>query len=506
MGFGHTTTGSSHRVTQSTIEGGYDTTATRPGGGIIPGPWLCVEIYSELMLQISLQIEQTLKARPSIGPMPGGGTHTPFGDISFGIFGDIRIIGRSNQRCIPKKAADALVAAGEGCTSLTDQKYTAVSMGGNPTMVLPGGLQGVKATAGRLFTKFGPKRTVKEFVKYSPSGKDEIWKYWPNQWSQFPHSIGLPRGRPPAFDPSDPDGSVAGMVRWLKRNTGSGTWLPDDHLSDGFVFVPGGWWNTTKKPLLNVHNWNVPDTALFLVGIGNFNHNFNLDVGYKKTCGPAICHDCDAPDGTTTTPSNKECDKKEFTKQIPINITGTMTLEDWMKDQDSDTKRNGYLVFNDPYWSSGRAYPAPFEVLRDRRFDWIFDFSVGESVIRNPLVANEGPGYARYQGFGADIFEGNRDNDVSKDLHQIKRELKEALQNASAGWIGGLPVPESDIYGQDIFCGDLDLTDANIDQILRDFENQWRAQSLANDRAMEGPYQPGPPKPGGNVPGISEGY
>jgi hypothetical protein len=240
---------------------------------------------------------------------------------------------------------------------------------------------------------------------------------------------------------------------------------------------------------------NLWDNWRGLLGMtGTFNHNFDLKLGYFKTCGPKICFECAAPDGTTTTAADKICMDKQMKLLVPINITGTMGMGRWLSDQDSDTRRNGYLVFNDPYWYSGRAYPSDAERPIDLPH---FTEGYGSTAATNPLVASEGPGYARYPGFGADIFEGNRQNDVSQGLHQIKLRLKELLQNAVTTFEGGLPSENPDI-----FCGGLNLTDANINQILADFAKQWKEQSIANDIFNQEP----PPIGGGNAPVIRGFY
>jgi hypothetical protein len=91
----------------------------------------------------------------------------------------------------------------------------------------------------------------------------------------------------------------------------------------------------------------------------------------------------------------------------------------------------------------------------------------------NVLVQGEGPLYARYPGFGADIFEGNRTNDVSQGLHQIKLKIKELLQEA-----------------EDIYCGSLSLSDAAIDGLLQEFADKWKENSAINDKISIEPNSP----------------
>jgi hypothetical protein len=480
MGFGNVTTtaggaGFQHQTFATTRPGdfgGYDTTATNGGttsgnGGtvIIPGPWLCVETSSELMIVISLSIEQSISRGPSLETM-----------VSFGIFGDIVIDGKSNRECMPKKAAEDEVAAGRGCTALVHQKYTAVSMAGNPPMYYPMGGGSSAGRGGRLF-KWVPKVVARNKILIWPA---QIWKYRP--------AYG---GAPVAH--TSPEhywwaGPGMGNVRFFR------SWPPGKLVWDNpnvWAFRPATYFEEQRIVWEKVHLWN--DGLLgFIMDLGSFNHNFDIDLGYIKNCGPKICYDCPTPEGLQTFSEN--CRPRILHTESPIEITGNMSLKDWLSDQDSSTQHNGYLSSNDPYWYTGSIYPEPSRLAELwKAFDW----SIGDTVATNPLIASEGPAYARYPGFGADIFEGRRQNSVSQGLHQIKLELQNVLANAVTTWEGGLPSGDPDI-----FCGDMDLlTPANIEAILADFQNQWKEQSLANDKAMLSP-----PPPGGNVPGMSEGY
>jgi len=431
------------------------------GPPTIPGPWLCVETASELMLIISLSIEQTVNWG-----------HSGAGDVvSFGIFGEIDITGKSKRTCMPKEAAEAMVAAGQGCTSVMDQEYTSVSMGADPPELVPF----IGGSSARLGPFFVSKVFGKPFTRYTyPFEKIKVYK-------MLRRPLGVTTQHWPDPEPVIPP---IGQIPW------------EDWFRLNFQGPGRLWWDKTRMVVYHSYgrpfikrgvSWekvNLWDNWRGLLGMtGTFNHNFDLKLGYFKTCGPKICFECAAPDGTTTTAAGNICMDKQMKLLVPINITGTMGMGRWLSDQDSDTRRNGYLVFNDPYWYSGRAYPSDAERPIDLPH---FTEGYGSTAATNPLVASEGPGYARYPGFGADIFEGNRQNDVSQGLHQIKLELQKALQDATSGWIGGFPVPIA--LDTDIFCGDMSLTDANIDQILADFARQWKGQSIATDKALLGPY------------------
>lgn len=434
MGFGDviTTTGAGPQSPESGSKLG-DTT------NVLPGPYVCLELSSDLLLTISLSIEQTIDAE------------SPTTTVSFGILGDISIDGTSKRRCLPHYSAEAIIRSqSTGCDANLDQKYTAISMGGNPLMLFDEA-EGGSGMAGRLFTKSAPKY----FTRWRKVGEDAMGMYFALPVRTFYDPNNLPTGelvlrKPPLFQEMG--------VPWKKVNS----------------------W----------HEW-----PGFLLEFGSFQHMFNLEVIYNKTCGPKICYDCVTPENIAQS-WNPNCRTRDLTIRAPIEITGTMPLADWLYDQDAEIRREGYLTFHHPYWYTGRKDPVPQPQKWAEGWD-SFDKNYGPSEGNSTCAqVTEGPAYARYQGFGADIFEGKRDNDISQGLYQIKLELRELLQNAVATWEGGLPSENPDM-----FCGDLNLTDANIDQILRDFQTKWIESSLANDRSNGSP-----PPISGNVPGISEGY
>jgi len=410
---------------------------------VLPGPYVCIELSSELMLTISLSIEQTI---------------TQMTTVSFRILGGISIDGISRRRCIPHYSAETLqLNLDEGCAAQMNQKYTALSMGGNPPMLFDEAAGGF-VMAGRLFTKSAPKTF--------------------NRWKSLGiPTIGMYTARP-THAPMDIPGSIA-----LPGSADPPKPLKVIRPSPLFLESEVSW----KKVNL-WHDW--PD---FSSGVGNFHHMFNLDIEYIKNCGPKKCYDCPTPPDIAHSWS-PNCRNRILTLRAPIEITGTMPLDAWMRDQDSETRRNGYLVFNDYYWYIDRTYPVPQTKKWAEGWNLIDSyvrFVGGPSEFTSPVLTSEGPAYARYPGFGQDIFEGDRQNDVSQGLHQIKLRLKELLQNAVTTFEGGLPSENPDI-----FCGGLNLTDANINQILADFAKQWKEQSIANDIFNQEP----PPIGGGECP------
>lgn len=449
MGFGNVTTttgagGQGESFGQTTTT----TTTTTEGG-----PYLCIELDSNIGLEIALTVDQRVK-NPTGPFLPdtilGDWGSNPNPMVDFIIDGFIRIKGKSVRTCLPKEVAENLAGQTHACKVTQFQDFKALGMGGDEDLMMPmpGGVGGISAAARRGVLPLLLGRTSKAWP-YATTKICYKGKPFP-----FPFKI----IRKPGTGLNDPPGviSTPGII-----STQPALLRPSNVPWVGYgtvTFETGVVWKVT-------HSWK--NWAFLIPGTESY-HAFHLNVVYEKDCGPAICGPCAPPIAQQTggifEAAWPECKTKALNILSPINIRSSMPLLTWENDN-GPNRRKGYLVANDPYLEGGCAYPASPEIS--------LPSPPGQKPGTNVLVQGEGPLYARYPGFGADIFEGNRQNAVSQGLHQVKQKIKELLQEA-----------------EDIYCGSLSISDANIDGLLQEFADKWKENSAINDKISTEPDDP----------------
>lgn len=391
------------------------------------GPRLCVETESTTKLTIDLRVRQEITTSIAL-----------FGEkeVYFNIGGYTKVEKKSARSCLPKKVAEDLVEsrAFEGCTEIQDQEYTAIGMGGEPPIFAPAG------RTGKLFKMTIPKTSRSMSIKkIKPAGVEGTLPHYPGPAGTGPvHAI-----------------RKVGPIYELSRPT---TWQKVNYFAEFEIFVGGS---------------------------GNSYHEFFVKITFEKSCPPAICGPCGSLVGapgfgeTTTQGSEVECkDQNPNPVYMPINITETMPLVDWIGIDEGPGGADGYLGFNDPYWSKGPSIsPAtPYQIaLADDPFNvaqgpFTDPANYATTPGTNVLVQGRGPGYARWDGFGEDIFNG-RDNPLSQALHSLTEDLKNLFNNDPPG-------------SEDVFCGS-HPGDFNINDMLKGFAEQWKNNSSWHDRTSE---------------------
>lgn len=420
MGFGNTTTtaGGHHRFGQSTVAGGYDTTATGGGGTIRGGPKLCVETESSSEITIHMDVLQEITTSMAL-----------FGkkQVYFEISGYTKTHKESKRKCLPKEEAEALLsqASFEQCTENQDQSFTPFRMGGEPPIFAPTG------RTGKLL-KYGIRRPGYRTIK-KVKPKELRSRIIPNPGSQ-----GIPAMRELA-----PIYKISPVYTWQKVNL-------------------------------------FKEFEIFVLGSGNYMHHFGLDITFKKDCPPALCGPCGAVEtafGTTTQqPGEVDCeDQHPYDEYSYFNIEDTLPLDDWINIDEGDGGADGYLDYNEPFWTPNSISPTtpyqkvPVELPGGGPF--ADPATYGTTPEDNVLVQGEGPGYARWQGFGVDIFHG-RDNSLSQGLHQLRDQLRDLINRPSSPQAGSP------------FCGP-HSGDFNAEEILRGFAQQWEYNSNWHDIISE---------------------
>jgi len=414
--------------TVATDGGDYDIVSRSRGGGTrtAGGPKLCVESNATTEITIHLDILQEITTSMAL----------PFTkkQVYFEITGYTKIKKSSERNCLPKEEAEAMANHFEECEDIQDQSFTPFSMGGDPPFFLPLG------RSGRLF-KWKIPKSYMSIKKIKPAGVQGT-----SLVDQATGHIIPGTGRIAKVGPVY---KLSPAITWQKVN----------------VFR---------------------EFEIFVLGSGNYSHRFSLDLTYKRICPPTLCGPCGTHEtgwGDTVTQHGQViCENQNpYDMYNFINISDTMDLDAWIGIDEGDGGADGYLDYNEPFWTPNSISPTtPYQVVPVHSIQlpqtgpWQDPETFGTTPDNNVLVQGEGPGYARYQGFGVDIFSG-RDNDLSQALHLIPDQIRNSFS-----------IPPS--TGESPFCGNNSSGpegNMNINAMLRTFASEWEYNSNYHDAISE---------------------